>query len=481
MSEVQKKEIDVVELLPQKVITCNVAGDQVAIIGAQLMSEKTIDMLTKAMDMVSTTGPCGLVFSKEEVTDGEGKQINAGFLHAVGMIVLSLPNILSDACNQILNGTDEVDHLPMNVRHIITLLMLRATSHEVHHAISWKADGASVNWEPSKTEEDDANTFAAVSTCEFAKNNSVEPVVGMEPYFEPKIQDFRNLLDEGTDENEVWENDHIEMIDNNTCWKENDNAAITLREYLRVVSNDKNNPEWDTVLEHTITEPAAAAPITPNYENYPDDGIPFGQHMDYPNDIPFDGPYVDGPQPVMQPAQQPMMQPAQAYAPPQTPNNDEWSIFMTALMKRLHLHIFEKCGWTGNGFFDPQYAGSIAQPVMVGDIPGAQKYITRYNGLNANGQWQSNIPFQGMMNGSLTKDGLPKYEFYLNYNGVELQRLFIVQNPSKGSKSAQEAMAGNKIAWLIDKNVPMGTQGGWKAKAYAGLGQVEAIIEATKT
>ena len=58
----------------------------------------------------------------------------------------------------------------------------------------------------------------------------------------------------------------------------------------------------------------------------------------------------------------------------------------------------------------------------------------------------------------ITKEGLPKFGFTFDINGVQGSRLFVVQNPQKRnadgsfSKRALMAQAGSAMAWIINKD-----------------------------
>lgn len=489
MATLEQKEAIVAPIV-QKTHMLIVGDLMVPVINSHLVGDKTMEMIGKALAMITEPSAHGILISTEDVQDNDGNSITAGFLAADGMIIIALSNIVEEAATQIINGTKNAEHLPMNYRHAIQLIILRDLFHELHHSVSWRKSARPYEWRADDYEEADAEVFADVAICEFAKANSVEPVIGGDPFLEPLIQDFRMLLSEGSDENEEWQNNQIEMIDNNICYKDIE-TAITLRAYLRSVATDSDDPSWDekaiTMNYGPVTQPAmtpevvtGAQQFDPAYDGY--DDIPWEMHgEDQMATVPTVQPAQGAIQPVaqVQQVQTAVAQQPAAVAQPATAPDMQFVEFMNAMLKRLHRHMFDKCGWTGNGAFMAPGSTAIAEPVHLGDLPGATQYLTRYNGTGVNGQWAPSIPFQGTINGSLTKTGLPKYEFFLNINGEEKQRLFIVQNPDKIkagtnelSRTAAEARSGVKICWLIDK----GPVGGWTAKVEAGVGQIEPNI-----
>lgn len=134
--------------------------------------------------------------------------------------------------------------------------------------------------------------------------------------------------------------------------------------------------------------------------------------------------------------------------------------------KRMHEHCFTKCGFqlsgvnTGNASaWNEGYAGNILEPINIADIPGATQLIIaidRYN--NATGKITMNSSItDGTISGKITKtdEPIPSYAVYINNNGVEQKRLFLVQRAFKMtangySQNSIKAQQGNQISWVLD-------------------------------
>ncbi len=172
---------------------------------------------------------------------------------------------------------------------------------------------------------------------------------------------------------------------------------------------------------------------------------------------------------VPQPAAQP-----QAHYTPQAlrtglPNINMDQATMRAILeeiyRRMHEHAFTKCGFQLCGGqtdvatgFHPAHAGNILQPISIADIPGAEQLIIGFDkNDNTTGKTLMNQPIVGgIISGKLTKkDQLPSYAIYINNNGIEQKRVFMVQNPFKitgsgYSSTALKAQAGHQISWVWD-------------------------------
>ena len=146
------------------------------------------------------------------------------------------------------------------------------------------------------------------------------------------------------------------------------------------------------------------------------------------------------------------------------------------IYRRMHEHAFTKCGFqlcggqTGqDAGFNPAFAGNILQPINIYDIPGALDLVIGLDiNDNTTGKTRMNQPIvDGVISGKLTKkDQLPSYAIYINNNGIEQKRVFMVQNPfkitgSSYSSTALKAQAGHQISWVWDGADDLGGSRRW--------------------
>ncbi len=144
---------------------------------------------------------------------------------------------------------------------------------------------------------------------------------------------------------------------------------------------------------------------------------------------------------------------------------------MKAVWHAVYHHIFTKCDWQQNpqtGRFAFMKSAAVLEGINIQHILqqyGADNFIMEYDTLNANGQGGHSYAAeacQGMLRGRLTTGGLPSYQLYLNIGGQRIRRLFVPQNPEKRgannaySTSADQAGAGNQIAWIFRGEAPDG-------------------------
>lgn len=146
------------------------------------------------------------------------------------------------------------------------------------------------------------------------------------------------------------------------------------------------------------------------------------------------------------------------------------------IYRRMHEHAFTKCGFqlcggqTGvDTGYHPAYAGNILQPINIADIPGALDLVIGFDkNDNVTGKTLMNQVIDGgVISGKLTKkDQLPSYAIYINNNGIEQKRVFMVQNAFKAtangySSTALKAQQGHQISWVWDGADDLGGTRRW--------------------
>jgi len=161
--------------------------------------------------------------------------------------------------------------------------------------------------------------------------------------------------------------------------------------------------------------------------------------------------------------------------PQQYPVNNvdpgKFKAFMKDVYMRLYTQIFKKCGWqlqNDQGFTNP---AGILEGVRFDDLEklhGVENVIMEYKTVDANGQ-SITEKCQGYVRGTVfTKSntyGLPAYVLFLNFNGTQLKRSLVPQNPAKRGSDGQykatalEARIGHAIAWVMADG-----QNAWKGK-----------------
>jgi hypothetical protein len=148
------------------------------------------------------------------------------------------------------------------------------------------------------------------------------------------------------------------------------------------------------------------------------------------------------------------------------------SQIMLAVWGRMYELIYTKCGFqlllpqailanpqADKGGFHPSLRYAVMSGINVNDIPGADKLIIAAQALDhSTMQVRKTDVVGGLIPGFVSKrDQLPMFAIYLNYNGFEIKRVFVPQNPYKFNKSATDysqyakrAQAGERIAHIID-------------------------------
>lgn len=134
--------------------------------------------------------------------------------------------------------------------------------------------------------------------------------------------------------------------------------------------------------------------------------------------------------------------------------------------RRMHNHCFGKCGFqvsggaTGNAVgWNPAFIGNILETINITDIPGATDLVIATDKYNSQtGKVLMKTPItDGTISGKITKseEAVPSYAIYINNNGIECKRIFMVQKAFKMttagySPNAVKAQVGNHISWVWD-------------------------------
>lgn len=167
--------------------------------------------------------------------------------------------------------------------------------------------------------------------------------------------------------------------------------------------------------------------------------------------------------------------PQAAARPQQYPVNNvdpgKFKAFMKDVYMRLYTQCFKKCGWqlqSDQGFTNP---AGILEAVKIDDLEklhGVKDVIMEYMTVNAQGQTITE-KCAGYVRGTVfTKSnqyGLPAYVLFLNFNGMQMKRSLVPQNPAKRGNDGQykatalEARQGHAIAWVMADG-----QNAWKGK-----------------
>lgn len=155
---------------------------------------------------------------------------------------------------------------------------------------------------------------------------------------------------------------------------------------------------------------------------------------------------------------------------------------------RMHTHCFTKCGFqvsgadTGNATaWNAAFAGNVLEPLNITDIPGATDLIIAIDKNNpATGKTIMKHPVgDGYISGKITKgdEPVPSYAIYINNNGIEQKRIFMVQKafkqtPNGYSVNSLKAQKGNQISWVWDGNDQLQSGGRrWIYKIENGIAE----------
>lgn len=444
--------------------------ESIPIISEVVLTDRVL-MCIKAL--LNDANVRAIFIKKDMLRDHEGLVMkhNGLFDQSFQTAIISLEKIRRQAEEQILWGNKELggdhDHLPMSFQHAVMFGFLRTVAHEMCHSSRYYN---MVFDNDIAAEEEIVLAEAQKKLIALAKTTNIEPDISW-GWLESETKLFRNGIgtEEGAEDVEDWIKTQQYLIDNSICWKEDDTTLLTLKSWLRLQSKDANNGEvWDKNTFGVVEAKTEAVVPLEMQQTVLLQGILNSGEQAPIDDIPFDMPTAEN-----TPFNMPIPQPATTFAEmmtqfaplpaavPTTPVNwDTANGCMTEMYKRMFTHIFSN-GWTPRGLGNGEMlAKALTQPINISDLSEklGTSLIKSYT-ATVNGRWNGNIQCDSksiMMD--LTKEGLPKFGFTFDINGVAGNRLFVVQNPVKKnvdgsfSKRAVMAQQGHAMAWVINKD-----------------------------
>ena len=435
--------------------------------GAPILSEiKLTDRILKCVELLmrNTAHIRALIIKKDVLRDYGGVVMsqNGLFDQSLQTAIVSVEAIRRQSETQILWGNKDLggdlDHVPMSFQHSVMFGFLRTVAHEVVHSLRYH----NMEFLPDvKKEEEIVKAEAQKQLISLAKTTNIEPDVNWE-WLESETKAFRDSIktEDGAEDVDEWIKIQQYLIDNSVCWKDKKHTLLTLKSWLRLQAPDGND---GTVWEKNTwgAETTAVVPL---------DGVQqtvlLQEMLNTTAEIPYDDAPFDMDTPAVQPTNifAAMMSQFSQPAPviPTQPATD-WAPInqcMTEMFKRMFTHVFSN-GWTPQGLGNGEMlAKALVTPINIADLSAkAGISLVKTYSASVNGHWNGSVHCDGasvMMD--ITKEGLPKFGFTFDINGVQGSRLFVVQNPQKRnadgsfSKRALMAQAGSAMAWIINKD-----------------------------
>lgn len=149
---------------------------------------------------------------------------------------------------------------------------------------------------------------------------------------------------------------------------------------------------------------------------------------------------------------------------------------MAEVYLRLHNFIYRKCGFslpisskglsyqaierikqTKPSTFSADKIGNIFKGVSITNIKGANKLVIKHRVMNQTGRmFYKNILKGKVMGFVALNTGLPLFHIIINYNGNELSRMIMPQNPWRCNNNgyyshpARAVQRGDQISWVMD-------------------------------
>jgi hypothetical protein len=373
--------------------------------------------------------------------------------------------------------------------------MLATVAHEAYHlssrvTVEEREASMAMTEAEQETEEKNADMFSLELLYGIAEEVRVEPGEWVnEPYFAKAIElEFASTAAE----DEAWAKDQKHMLEKRLFFETADEMPLRLHNFRHFLmyhgKPDKVEKDWwdkydaepmpicDRIIDLTLrpnqtttvpqTTPTTDAidveysvvsnePIVEYADSMEDDGfgyddgevvqpMPGGGQMT----VGFGGGNATQYQPTP-PTAPPVQQ--QAALPVTSMSNQDVAQVVAGLYMKLHNHIFAYCGFDGRGSFT---AVDKVMEIPVQLDPAEMAVLIGYDCKDANGRWCPGCdPSNGLLRGFKGKEtGLPMYKLYINFNGVQLVRLVMPQNPRNNSQTATAARNGSRITFVQEGN-----------------------------
>lgn len=237
MKITQRKEntmVDFNALLQKRKI---VMIGNVKVKGSELISKRMFELLTHILSLQNDFGIKTIEFCTDKVLDDKGEELLGCAYPETDSIKINLPKHVDSALNKCVGkGYD------MSFSAYIWHNTLQTICHEVFHI--WSRNSADNKMDEIEGEEEMARDWAMATVIEMAKKISIEPVSPEEqPFFGPKILEFRDLLDNADPNDENLKQQRY-MFDNGLVWSDENMNIFTLKELYRIISDDHDSDEW---------------------------------------------------------------------------------------------------------------------------------------------------------------------------------------------------------------------------------------------
>jgi len=247
---------------PQKMVVALVGN--VAIHGMNFISKKLADVI--ALVTTSFEPDCGIStisFNTNNKPLNDDKEPVFGILYPdTGTVMFNMLHHFNSSYDEA-SGNAECR---LSMRAIIWHTMLITLFHEIHHAkVVVAAAGAEIVWNDEKDTE--ATKWALTQVNRLAKFHSAlvePPSIDEEPFFGAMLTDIRKIMDGS----ETWQQRQMKMLDEGIIYLDGDTTLMSMKEYLRLASDDKDSPDWTpttTIIEKkeepVVADVGTAAPV----------------------------------------------------------------------------------------------------------------------------------------------------------------------------------------------------------------------------
>ncbi len=374
----------------------------------------------------------------------------------------------------------------MNISATIWYGLIEAMFHEMHHARMWAEEPAWMEENFGGEAETIAQAWAREMLTELAVETDIEPPsINEMPFFKDLWAEEVNTYDM-----QAVVQRQIKMIANGHIYRDPRlNIQLTnLREYVQITSGYKDDPRWRKaakpiemlrkVAAAATEKPAANMPPPPpvikaehleqtapqtssvshelaeELDQAERDALMYAEAMDdAPTEFGGTSDNEDGPLPMVDPIIE--HKEAELNRPRAKVSIATVKQVCITVYLRINAHVYNKCGYRGNGWFDNPAAAT--EKIFIGDIPNMKDVLINMDILDSIGKPRNGVPITDWISGTVvlknapdTGSPLPCYKFSFTCNGKVYRRAIIPQNPTRSSWGAKHVAAGGTLLWVTN-------------------------------
>jgi len=234
------------------------------VLGSHLVSQRMLEIVDLLANKITPNGVASINFRNDNTPTVNGETVFAKFFADSLSIMINIPKHLNEVYDSIEAGTTA------SIKCLFWESMLISLAHEFFHAKSWLQAPEELKNTilGDEKHEKEAVAFSRRILEELIKSGeNLEPSM-LEPIVVEENNAIINLLSSDTDDSakdDVWLKKQARMIEEGTMFEDEDgNAYFTFASFMRSVSDNIDDPAWNTERKEAAATTAVVVTPTEN-------------------------------------------------------------------------------------------------------------------------------------------------------------------------------------------------------------------------